>query len=636
LAADASIMDVRSSRRAFAAEAREDQSTRRQRRRSEQLDKLRAAEVPRCASTPIRGMATMPRGCVPSVAMGSVRKKLGAGRFALSSGGGGGGGDGGDSGAHLGDEWLAASVKHVRELARKTVTKAALPHSRRLASREGATGSREARRRRRAELPAGEELLSMDRLHALDPEEDAKQRRRKWAAELQEKVREQRKLLSKMKVDKSLRADRLASLAEKLAVADAAESKTMDLVPAADTKLIIVRARFDETVRETGEMARYADTLALMQERAKDALHDAKVRAERLQVAFGTLSNEVANTKSLLLTLEEARAAAAKQRTVTAKQLADSSAANSEKTLALQDRVAVIDPDVADEVELEVQAVREKKRKQRLARKEAKAAEAKAKEEQVAASLALTTARRNQVDGAIRRIHAATGIFDQDVLLEKFLADRETNKEAKRKAAAAESRVECLREELKAAAEEESKAFLEYNPDKERLALRTKALRPRTSTLQAAEAKLARCRDRAKTQRLNLLVSGSQISALLQKACDAVGDVPPARRKEAVEQQGAVDLEALENLLVLLLSEVHTTETIWEDSDSSCSDAGEVAVGDVFSDVTDLAQYESSEYGRMELTTTTAAQDADQVTRRANDKSFLPSIFHDSGGDFSV
>ena len=690
--------DVCASRRAFQQEAAEEHTMERQRRRFVQLDAKAAADVPRCASTPLKGATTptpnmkssrkkarLPRGCVPGLAFGSARKKLGPARFMKPGAGASPPGD-----SDLGDEWLAASVAHVRELARKTVARTAgkarpsscesRPGSRgSLASRERGTGSREGRRRRRAELPVATDAvpngLLMDRLHAATPEEGAKHRRWAWNAKLKEQVREQRKTLSKLKVEKAHREERLAALTEKLAAADAAEAKTVGLVPAADTRLIIVRARFDETVRETVEMARYADTLALMHDRAKDSLDDAKGRAERLQEAFGTLSEEVVQTKQLLLTLEEARAMATKQQVKESKQLMDSSAANSEKTLTLQDRVADIDPEHEDEVEQEVKAVREKRRQQREARKAVKAADAKAKEAMAAASLALTASRRSRVESAIRQIHDATGIDDPEIVFEKFTTFAESTATGKCKAAAVEERVWALREELAHVSAEESKAFLEYNPDKERLASRAKALRPRTSTLQAAQTKLARCRDRAKKQRLNLLVSGSQISSLLEKAREAVGEAPatPAHdvptkpgtpgtpgtpgwswaQDEAAddasaeasssarkEQDGVRCLAALEALLAGLIPSdedeacrlsYSEADIPWPDSDSSSDDDDSAA--------DQPTSYEMSDYGRLPVRLETVysrptpdssdSDSEDEVTPRGGDgSSFLPSIFH--------
>eukprot|EP01043_Picozoa_sp_COSAG02_P061660 COSAG02_NODE_8329_length_2613_cov_1.451870_1_plen_598_part_10 len=558
------MLDVRASRRAFVTEAHKNASDRRRRRRSEQLASSRAAGVPRCASTPIRGggaaTPTLTRGSMPSLAIGSVRKKLGPARFVLSDAASlAAGGNGNGAGAEYsksGDQWLAASVAHVRELARKTVNGTISTNARQLASRDRDTGSRQGRLRRRQDLQEADQLLPAGELHVMGPEEEAKQRRRRWTQELQNRVGEQRKVLSKLKVDRSLQEDKLSCLLEKLALASAAEANTADLVPAADKKLIVLRARFDDTVLETKQMTKYADTLVLMHERAKDALHGAKVRAERLQGASDTLCNEVAQTKSLLLTLEAARAEMAKQKAKTSKQLADSSVANGEKTLALQDRVAAIDPDGVDEVELQVQAVRENKRKQRQARKQMKAKEAKAKEDEVAVALALTAARRTEIEGAITRIHAATGMNEPSTLLAKFLASRDSTSEAKQKAATAESRLQSLREELQLVLEEESKAFLAYNPDKERLASRTKALRPRTSALKLAEANLSRSRGRAKALRDNLLVCASQVFALLQKACLSVECVQPLPHESYCESKGPVHLEALELLLLHLLTEM--------------------------------------------------------------------------------
>lgn len=623
------MLDVRASRRAFAEEMRDNERDRRRRRRSEQLALSRAADVPRCASTPIRGdagpMPTLARGSMPSLAIGSVRKKLGPARFALSDGARAGiASTRGAGGAELKDDrWLAASVAHVRELARKTVAKTVAPKSRTLLSRDHAISSRKSRRCRRDDLPTAKEMLPINRLHAASPDEDAKQRRRQWTADLQEQVRDQRKMLSKLKVDRTLREDKLSTLAEKLAVADAADAQTAELVPEADKKLIVVRARFDETVRETTEMSRYAGTLALMHGRAKEALHDAKVRTNRLQSALATLSDEVMHTKSLLLTLEAAKESAARQKATTAKRLADSSAANSEKTLALQDRVAVIDPHAVDEVELQVQAVRESKRKQRQARKEAKAAQEKAKQEQAAATLALTAARRNDLERAIRRIHARTGIDEPDALLEKFLADRDSSNKAQRKASTAKLRVESLREELQAVLEEESKAFLAYNPDTERLASRAKALRPRTSTLKLAEVNLSRCRDRAKTLKENLLVSASQIFALLQKACAAIGCDQPSQHECVSEGSGVVYLDALETLLLQLVPKVNVPET-------PPNEGSENAVGnsdddsDEFSDVQQLNEFDVSDYGRLELYAMLSNSQGGSLS--ANDEIFLPAI----------
>ena len=610
------MLDVRASRRAFAAESCENASDRRRRRRSEQLASSRAADVPRCASTPIRDRAADMPG------FKSVRKPSGPARFVLS--------DGvkfGSEAKHResDDQWLAASVAHVRELARKTVTNAIRPLDRGLRCSDREIGSRQDRRRRsrRAELPSANEQLPIDRLRAVDLDEDTKQRRRRWTQELQDQVREQRKLLSKLKVDKSLRESRLACLEEKLAVAGLAEATPADLVPA-DKKLIVVQARFDETVRESTEMSKYAKTLALMHGRAKDALQCAKVRTERLQVVVDTLSDEVVHTKVLLLTLEAARASAAKQAAKTSKQLADSSAINNEKTLALQDRVAVIDPDAVDEVELQVQAVRESKRKQRQARKEAKANAAKIQEDKVAVTLALTAAKRTEVEGAIARIHAATGIDEPDILLEKFLTHRDTTSEAKRTVSAAELRLESLRKELQVLLEEESKALLAFNPDMERLASRTKALRPRTSALKLAEANLSRCRGRAKTLRANLLVSTSQIFALLQKACSAVDCVQPPHHEDFGEGKGVVHLEALETLLLQLLPESHKTVSPREDSDSevgSCDDDN-----DGFSELLKCGQQDTSDYGRLDMSVTPANCQTTSLSVR--DESFLPCIFH--------
>eukprot|EP01043_Picozoa_sp_COSAG02_P091025 COSAG02_NODE_27806_length_602_cov_0.944334_1_plen_111_part_10 len=110
--------------------------------------------------------------------------------------------------------------------------------------------------------------------------------------------------------------------------------------------------------------------------------------------------------------------------------------------------MAAIDPDVVDDVELQVQAVRENKRKQRQARKEAKAKEAMAKEDEVAFTMALTATRRIEIEGAIARINAATGFDEPHALLEKFLANRDSISEAKQKAAAAELRLQSLHKDL--------------------------------------------------------------------------------------------------------------------------------------------------------------------------------------------
>lgn len=612
------MLDVRASRRAFAAESCENASDRRRRRRSAQLASSRAADVPRCASTPIRGRAAD----TPGFRM--MRKTIGPARFVLSDGVKFGSGSEAEH-RESDDQWLAASVAHVRELARKTAANTIRPLDRGLSGSDREIGSRQGRRRRRrAELSVAKEPLPIDRLRAVDLDEDTKQRRRRWTQELQDQVREQRQLLSKLKVDRSLRQNRLSCLEEKLAVAGLAEAKTADLVPVADKKLIVVQARFDETVRETKEMSKYANTLALMHGRAKDALQGAKVRAERLQVAVDTLSDEVVHTKGVLLTLEAARASAAKQKAKTCKQLADSSATNNEKTLALQDRVAVIDPDAVDEVELQVQAVRESKRKQRQARKEAKANEAKIKEDKVAVTLALTAAKRTEVEGAIARIHAATGIDEPDVLLEKFLTHRNTTSEAKRKVSAAELRLESLRQELQVVLEEESKAFLAYNPDTERLASRTKALRPRTGALKLAEANLSRCRGRAKTWRANLLVSTCQIFALLQKACSAVDCVQPPQHEGFGEGKGVVHLEALETLLLQLLPESHKPVSPPEDSEN---EVGRCDDNDGFSELLRYGQHDdTSDYGRLDMSV--APANCQTTSLSVSDGSFLPCIFH--------
>ena len=574
---------------------------------------------------------------MPSLAIGSVRKKLGPARFVLSGGASlATGGNGNSAGAEYSksdDQWLAASVAHVRELARKTVNRTICTNARQIASRDRDTGNRQGRRRRRQDLQEADELPPGEGLHAVGPEEEAKQRRRRWTQELQDRVREQRKVLSKLKVDRSLREDKLSCLAEKLALASAAEANTADLVPAADKKLIVVRARFDETVLETKQMTKYADTLVLMHERAKDALHDAKVRAERLQGASDTLCNEVAQTKSLLLTLEAARADTAKQKAKISKQLADSSATNGEKTLALQDRVAAIDPNGVDEVELQVQAVRESKRKQRQARKQMKAKEAKAKEDEVAVALALTAARRSEIEGAITRIHAATGTDEPSALLAKFLGSRDSISEAKQKAATAESHLQSLREELQLVLEEESKAFLACNPDAQRLATRTKALEPRTSALKLAEANLSRSRGRAKVLRDNLLVSASQIFALLQKACLYVECEQPRPNESYGESQGLVHLEALELLLLHLLTEIGEPRApLRKDNErerSSCDD-GSDEFSNGSSDNFGIQKekkctHEKSDYGRLELPDMPAN---DHMSFCGSDESFLPSIFN--------
>ncbi len=634
------MLDVRASRRAFAAEARESASDRRRRRRSEQLELSRAADVPRCASTPIRGggvtTPTTMRGSMPSLAIGSMRKKLGPARFVLSAGAnlatGGNGNAAGAEHSQSDDQWLAASVAHVRELARKTAHKKVSSNARKLTSRHRDTSSRQDRRRRRQDLQVAEELPPVDSLHAVGLEEEAKQRRRRWTQELQDRVREQRTALSKLKVDRSLREDKLSCLAEKLALAGAAEANTADLVPAADKKLIVVRARFDETVRETKEMTNYADTLLLMYRRAKEALHGAKVRVERLQGAADTLCNEVTQTKSLLLTLEAARAATTKQTAKTSKQLADSSAANSEKTLALQDRVAAIDPDVVDDVELQVQAVRENKRKQRQARKEAKAKEAKAKEDEVAFTMALTATRRIEIEGAIARINAATGFDEPHALLEKFLANRDSISEAKQKAAAAELRLQSLHKDLQVVLEEESKSFLAYNPDTERLASRTKALRPRTSALKLAEENLSRCRGRAKALREDLLVSATQIFALLQKACSSIECMQPLPHESFGEGKGVVHLEALETLLLQLLPEIDehvSPREASEDERSSCGGDND-GFSDGSSDRFGVEKekrwtHDKSDYGQLALPAMPATG---QMSSSVSDESFLPSIFH--------
>lgn len=630
------MLDVRASRRAFAAEARETASDRRRRRRSEQLASSRAADVPRCASTPIHGgraaSTAASRGMLPSLAIGSVRKRLGPVRFVLSDGAKSATFGKCDAAAHrvsddalTDDQWLAASVAHVRELARKTVTRTVDPHAKTLPSKIRETRGDQNRRRRRADIQASdEELLAVDQLRAAGPDEGAAQRRQQWTRALQEQIREQRTLLSKLKVERSRREDRLSNLAEKLAAAGASEAKSADLVPEADKRLIIVRARLDETVRETKQIVKYADTLALMHGRAKDVLHGAKARTERLQGAVETLCDEVVQTKTLLLTLEAARAAAAKEKAKTFKQLADSNAANSETILALQDRVAVIDPDAVDEVELEVQAVRETKRKQRQARKAARAKEAKAKQDEVVVSLAFTVARRTEIEGAIARIRAATGVDEPDTLLEKFLANRNSIVEAKRKASAAEHRLDSLRKDVQAAENEESKAFLTCNPGTERLAPPAKSLQPQTNLLELAEANLVCGRGRVKKLRASLLVSASQIFALLKKASSAVnfGQSPP--QESFGDGKGVVYLEALETLLVQLLLALQQAETPPREhvrnEITSCDDDSD-DFGHAFDEAPNQSQRETSDYGRLELAAMPSAASA------RND-SFLPSIFH--------
>jgi len=506
------MLEVGRSRLEFRQEMEAADAAARRRRRSEQLTHKALSRVPRCHST------------------GGGGGRLGGLRLAGAED----------------DDWLAASVAHVRELARKSTRE---PTPERSSSRRGE--SRRRRRRRRAEAGAADALLPMDRLHRT-AEDDATERRRRWRDELQGTVREQRKTLSKMKVDRGEREQRLASLRAKLEAASAADARAGELLPQADTKLIVVRARLDDTVRETREMACYGSTLALLKERAKEQLHDEKARTERLQAALATLGDEVAETKQLLLTLEEARALAAKKQASTTKLLVDNARENGDRLLMLQDRVAGIDPDEGDEVEQQVQTLREHRRQERKARADAKASAANERAEKATVSAAMSAELRQRVEAAMERIRSATGVEDPLQFAAKFEKHTAVAAEWQEKAEAAKARIARLQEELKATKQAEQTAFLEY--DQQRLTSRKKALRPRTSALAAAKTKLERRKERCQRQRVALIVSGEQIWGLVSRAHRHLslgagatdGDCPP-------EARGVQGLLHLQNILAALL-----------------------------------------------------------------------------------
>lgn len=203
------------------------------------------------------------------------------------------------------EQWLTQSVAHVRSLAKMALVRnhpKSAPYS----------GQRRRRRPVRGLEPLG------DTRHQASQSDDA------IKEQLLATVQDQRRKLSQLATGASSKTNRLEKLQQTFNAALESSNATVSQLPAAETKLITLRAKFDDLSTKTGALAHYKSTLRLMVARAKSGAQDGKKRSDDMQEALATVTNEVATTQTLLWKLEELKAAALQEKETTAVKMLES------------------------------------------------------------------------------------------------------------------------------------------------------------------------------------------------------------------------------------------------------------------------------------------------------------------------